>query len=57
VKSGPIAYLVNVIRSGVEPKGDLTALDTNVIVMQILDAARTSARTGKTIQLKTLPPE
>jgi glucose-fructose oxidoreductase len=30
-----------------EPKGDLTALDTNVVVMQILDAARESARTGR----------
>jgi len=56
-QSGSIAYLANVIRTGVEPKGDLTALDTNVIVMQILDAARTSARTGKTIELKRLPPQ
>ncbi len=56
-KSGSIAYLADVITSGVEPKGDLTALDTNVIVMQILDAARTSARTGKTVALTPLPPE
>jgi hypothetical protein len=34
-----------------EPKGDLTALDTNVVVMQILDAARESVRTGKTVRL------
>jgi hypothetical protein len=26
-----------------------------VVVMQILDAARESARTGRTIQLKALP--
>jgi hypothetical protein len=36
------------------PKGDLTALDTNVIVMQILDAARESARTGRTVKLSRL---
>jgi hypothetical protein len=35
-----------------EPRGDLTALDTNVVVMQILDAARESARTGKTVTLR-----
>jgi predicted dehydrogenase len=34
-----------------EPKGDLSGLDTNVVVMQILDAARESARTGKTVRL------
>ena len=37
-----------------EPKGDLSGLDTNVIVMQILDAARESARTGKTVRLTKL---
>jgi predicted dehydrogenase len=31
--------------------GDMSSLDTNVIVMQILDAARESARTGKSVQL------
>ena len=36
-------------------KGDLSALDTNVVAMQILDAARTSARTGKTVRLTKLP--
>ena len=56
-QSGSIAYLANVMKTGVEPKGDLTALDTNVIVMQILDAARTSARTGRTVALQPLPPE
>jgi predicted dehydrogenase len=33
------------------PKGGLSALDTNIVVMQILDAARESARTGKTVRL------
>lgn len=48
-------YLVAVLRGQLIPKGDLTALDTNIIVMQILSAARDSARTGKTILLKPLP--
>ena len=54
-QNGSIAYLVAVMKGQLESKGDLSALDTNVIVMQILDAARTSARTGKTIALQPLP--
>ncbi|HZZ39967.1 MAG TPA: Gfo/Idh/MocA family oxidoreductase [Acidobacteriaceae bacterium] len=49
-------YLAAVIRGQLVPKGDLTALDTNIVVMQILDAARESARTGKTIDLKPVTP-
>ncbi|WP_446743269.1 Gfo/Idh/MocA family protein [Silvibacterium acidisoli] len=48
-------YLTAVLRGELHPKGDLTALDTNVVVVQILDAARESARTGRTIELKPLP--
>jgi glucose-fructose oxidoreductase len=48
-------YLAAVVRGELKPRGDLTALDTNMVVMQILDAARESARTGKTIELKPLP--
>jgi hypothetical protein len=44
-----------VLRGELVPKGDLTALDTNVVVMQILDAARESARTGKTVRLTAIP--
>jgi predicted dehydrogenase len=47
-----LSYLAAVVRGQLEPKGDLTALDTNVVVMQILDAARESARTGKTVTLR-----
>jgi predicted dehydrogenase len=50
-QSNSLSYLAAVLRGQLEPKGDLTALDTNVIVMQILDAARESARTGKTVTL------
>ena len=48
-------YLAAVVRGQLVPRGDLTALDTNVVVMQILDAARASARTGRTIDLHPLP--
>jgi predicted dehydrogenase len=46
-----LTYLTAVLRGQLKPKGDLSALDTNVIVMQILDAARESARTGKAVRL------
>jgi glucose-fructose oxidoreductase len=48
-------YLAAVVRGELKPKDDLTALDTNVVVVQILDAARDSARTGRTVELKRLP--
>ena len=47
-------YLAAVLNGQIESKGDLTALDTNVVVMQIMDAARESARTGKTVRLAKL---
>jgi glucose-fructose oxidoreductase len=50
-----MGYLAAVVNGQLTPKGDLTALDTNMIVMQILDAARESAKTGKTVTLKPLP--
>jgi predicted dehydrogenase len=49
-----LSYLAAALRGQIAPKGDLSALDTNVVVMQILDAARESARTGKTVQLAKL---
>jgi len=53
-ENNSLSYLAAVLRGQLKPKGDLTALDTNVIVMQILDAARESARTGKTVRLTQL---
>jgi predicted dehydrogenase len=47
-------YLAGVLRGQIHPDGDLSALDTNMIVVQILDAARESAKTGRTISLKPL---
>lgn len=46
----PISYLIAVVAGGLKPAG-LSALDTNITVVRILDAARESARTGKTIRL------
>lgn len=48
-------YLAAVVREQLDPDHDPTSLDTNVIVMQILDAARQSVRTGKTVALHPLP--
>jgi predicted dehydrogenase len=48
-------YLAAVIRGKLKPEGDLSSLDTNMIVVQILAAARQSAKTGRTVMLKPLP--
>jgi glucose-fructose oxidoreductase len=45
-----ISYLIAVVAGKIKPAG-LSALDTNVTVTRILDAARESARTGKTVKL------
>jgi glucose-fructose oxidoreductase len=47
-------YLAAVVRGEIHPQGDQSALDTNVVVMQILDAARESAHSGKTVTLSRL---
>jgi predicted dehydrogenase len=49
-----LSYLAAVIRGQIHPKGDLSSLDTNIVVMQILDAARESAKTGKTVKLSRI---
>jgi glucose-fructose oxidoreductase len=46
----PINYLRAVVVGGLKPQG-LSSLETNVVVMEILDAARQSAAAGTTIQL------
>jgi glucose-fructose oxidoreductase len=48
-------YLAAVLRGKLRPEGDLSSLDTNMVVVQILSAARESAKTGRTIQVKPLP--
>ncbi|HEX3893165.1 MAG TPA: Gfo/Idh/MocA family oxidoreductase [Terracidiphilus sp.] len=52
-----LSYLAGVLRGQIRDTGDLSALDTNVKVMQILDAARESARTGRSVHLSHLSDE
>jgi scyllo-inositol 2-dehydrogenase (NADP+) len=46
----PLSYLVAVVRREIKPTG-LASLEVNMIVVEILDAAHKSARTGKQIKL------
>lgn len=49
-RNDPFVYFVNVIRGKIKVnKYDPSSLETNEIVVRILDAARESAKTGKTI--------
>jgi predicted dehydrogenase len=50
-ESDSVNYLRAVVLDGMQPRG-LSSLETNVIVTEILDAARESAATGKTIRLQ-----
>ena len=47
----PFAYYVRLLHGETKPDG-LTSLENNMIVMEILDAARQSAKTGKAVLLK-----
>ena len=46
----PLSYLASVIRRETKPSG-LSSLPVNLIVTEILDAAKESARTGKRVEL------
>jgi predicted dehydrogenase len=46
-----ISYLTSVVRGTIKPDG-LSGLENNVIVVEILSAARESIRTGRTVTLK-----
>jgi predicted dehydrogenase len=48
----PFAYLAAVIRGEIKPVDDLSSLKNNMVVVEILDAARKSAKKGKTVYLK-----
>lgn len=50
-ESDSISYLTAVARGKLKPSG-LSSLENNVIVTEILDAARESVRTGRTVTLK-----
>ncbi len=49
-QSNPLSYLAAVVRGEIKPAG-LSSLDVNLVAMEILDAARKSAETGKRIDL------
>jgi predicted dehydrogenase len=50
-QADPLSYLAAVARSDLKPSG-LSSLEGNLIVTEILDAARESAQTGKRIDLR-----
>lgn len=53
VYEDPFSYFADVINGKVKmTKYDPYSLDNNVLVVKILEAARASAKTGKTVQLK-----
>ncbi len=47
----PMHYLAAVIKGEVSEDGDLSSFKTNLIVSEVLDAARRSASSGKTVML------
>jgi glucose-fructose oxidoreductase len=47
----PLHYLAAVLRGDVAEENSLSSLKTNITVTEILDAARQSAETGKTVSL------
>lgn len=53
VYTDPFSYFSDVIRGKIKvPKNGLYSLENNIKVVQILDAARESAKTGKTVVFK-----
>ncbi|RPH38257.1 gfo/Idh/MocA family oxidoreductase, partial [bacterium] len=50
-ESDPLSYLEAVVRGKTPPAG-LSSLEVNMTVTEILDAARLSAKTGKTVKLR-----
>jgi predicted dehydrogenase len=49
-EADPLSYLAAVVRKEIKPSG-LSSLPVNMVVTEILDAARESARTGKRVNL------
>jgi glucose-fructose oxidoreductase len=47
----PIHYLAAILNGSIQENGDLSSLQTNVVVSEILDAARQSIRTGRSVRL------
>ena len=55
-QNNSLNYLSAVLAGTLHPQHDLTSLDTNVTVVRILDAARRSAQTGRTVTLSDKAP-
>ncbi len=51
----PLHYLAAVIHGGITEEDGLSSLKTNITVSEILDAARQSAETGKSVKLPLRP--
>lgn len=51
-RAEPIAYMVYCIRNG-KPVEGLTAMDINVDVVEIIDAAKQSVKSGQAVKLAT----
>ena len=51
----PLHYLRAVINGDISEEGSLSSLKTNIIVSEILDAARRSAQTGQSVKLPLKP--
>ena len=49
-RSAPVAFMVDAIRNN-KPIDGLTALDINVGVVEIIEAAKESVRTGRAVKL------
>jgi len=54
-ESNSLDYLAAVLHGQVKPDSDLSSLETNMVVVQILDAGRRSAQTGRTVAIAPLP--
>jgi glucose-fructose oxidoreductase len=54
-EANSLDYLASVLRGQIKPDGDPSSLETNLVVMQILDAARRSAQTGKAVEVVKFP--
>jgi predicted dehydrogenase len=50
-QADPLSYLAAVVRGQFKPEG-LSSLEVNLVVTEILDAARESAKTGKRVDLR-----
>jgi glucose-fructose oxidoreductase len=54
-ESNSLDYLEGVLRGKIKGDGDLSSLETNMVVMQILDAALRSAANGRAVVVTALP--